>query len=71
MNGASLTNLGYDKVRDKFSNYGRLQKRKDQEVQDRNQKMYNRLLSILRNEKTVLHKQRNSLPYGSGSLNIA
>jgi hypothetical protein len=56
LNGESLKNIGYVKIRDKFSNYGRLQKRKDKEVVERNEKMFNRLLYILQNEKTVIHK---------------
>jgi len=47
MNGESLSNLHYGKVRDKFSNYGRIMKRKEIEIHGKNEKMFNRLLNIL------------------------
>lgn len=41
---------------------------KDKEIEDQNEKMFNRLLSILEQEKRALRKHRNSV--GPGSLNI-
>ena len=66
----SMSNIEYTKVRDNFSNYGRLQKRKEKEVVEKNEKMFNRLLNILQNEKANVTRFAQPMPAGPNSLNI-
>lgn len=69
-NGDTLSNVNYMEVRDKFSNYQRLQRRKDIETITKNEKMFNRLLSILKNENSQIYRHRNLEIKGPVSMNI-
>ena len=62
-------NINYTKKRDEIeTKFQRLKNMKDKEIENQNEKMFNRLLSILEKEKYSLRKQRNSV--GPQSLNI-
>lgn len=63
-------NIYYTKMRDEIeAKYKRLQTVKSKEVEQRNEKMYGKLLSILDNESRSISKARGSL--GPISLNVA
>ena len=55
-------NINYTKKRDEIeTKFQRLKNMKDKEIENQNEKMFNRLLSILEKEKNSLRKQRNSV----------
>ena len=61
----------YGKFKDSFEQATkRLNKAKEKEILGQNEKMFNRLLHILKNEKRSLSKNRND-KIGPSSLNIA
>ena len=66
----SMANLAYTKRRDDISTFLRLKKDKDREVTSRNEKLFHRLISIMRKEERNLIKQRHSVSPGPQSLNI-
>ena len=62
-------NLYYTKMRDDIEKqYKKLHDNKQKEMENQNQKMHSKLISILNNEKRSLSKHRNSL--GPNSLNV-